>query len=822
LGASALAGFSAHAAMAQESAAPAVSVAAQPEDTIAEVVVTARRREERNQTVPISITALTSERLQQQNITTAQDLQSTVPSLVIGASGQPSRDTQTFTLRGQGATFQASPGVVVYLNEVPLPAPTSLNQQGGPGNYVDLEGVQVLAGSQGTLFGRNTTGGAVLLVPRKPSDDFSGYAQARLGNYSNREFEAAINIPIISDKLLVRAAGSYRDREGYTRDVVWNKDRDDIHYYSGRLGILFKPTDRLENYLMAYGAESRNNGTGLIHRTFNIPVLRAIGFCPDAACTPYSTIDLITSNLGPRKTAPDVDTLQRTKTWGVTNTTSYELNDSLTLRNIVSYQRFQSRWVADRDATPLQHSQDFGTVPNFPVILSDGVNTAGPFTYTNGQPFGLKDDIEGITAEPQLQGNVLAGKLAFTVGGFYYRQKPVGPQGGSAINFCPAVRTGACPTAKPEAISGVTDESKALYAQATLDLGAVTPSLDGLKLTAGYRYTWDHITGFALSADFGTGANVGKFICGTTGQAVAALEQCLVTGDLRSSAPTWTVGLDYKLGPALLYAKASRGYKAGGFVPTSVRPETRTFEPEFVTTYEGGFKSDFRIGNMPSRLNASYYYSDYKNVQKAAADFNAATGKTGAAIRSAEAWIEGVEIQAVIKPLPELELGGSYSHTAAKFKSYSYLAPAPTVGCNGLTVPRGQVVDVTCIPYPYIAPNIYNVYAALNVPLSGDLGNLSVYANYAYTSSRHTEGSILPHLQPGEELEGFGLVNLSVDWNNIANSGVDAGVYVTNATNELYRVSNSNLNQTLLHWVTMYGEPRMVGVRLRYRFGGQR
>ena len=148
----------------------------------ADIIVTAQRRAERAQDVPIAITAFSPERLQQQNITQSQDLNASVPSLVVGSAGQGSRDSQTFTLRGQGATFQASPGVVLYLNEVPLPAPITLSQQGGPGNFVDLENLQVLAGPQGTLFGRNTTGGAILLVPHKPTKDFTGSLLAKYCN----------------------------------------------------------------------------------------------------------------------------------------------------------------------------------------------------------------------------------------------------------------------------------------------------------------------------------------------------------------------------------------------------------------------------------------------------------------------------------------------------------------------------------------------------------------------------------------------------------------------------------------------------------------
>jgi iron complex outermembrane receptor protein len=122
------------AAMAQTEAQPQANEA----NGISDIIVTANRRQERNQDVPIAITAFSPDRLEQQGIAKEQDLQASVPSLIVGPNGQGSRDAQSFTIRGQGATFQASPGVVVYMNEVPLPAGITLSQQGGPGNFVDL------------------------------------------------------------------------------------------------------------------------------------------------------------------------------------------------------------------------------------------------------------------------------------------------------------------------------------------------------------------------------------------------------------------------------------------------------------------------------------------------------------------------------------------------------------------------------------------------------------------------------------------------------------------------------------------------------------
>ena len=141
---------------------------------LSEIIVTARRRAERLQNVPISATAFDAGSLTQRNISNTQDLLGQVPSLVVGGSGQQ-RNSENVTIRGQGATFNAAPGVVLYSAEVPIIADQRNNAQNGGGlNYYDLASLQVLRGPQGTLFGRNTTGGAVLFEPQRPTDRLEG------------------------------------------------------------------------------------------------------------------------------------------------------------------------------------------------------------------------------------------------------------------------------------------------------------------------------------------------------------------------------------------------------------------------------------------------------------------------------------------------------------------------------------------------------------------------------------------------------------------------------------------------------------------------
>ena len=164
-------------ALAQEAQPASAHAASDPSD----IVVTARRRSESAQKVPIALTALSAESLQERHITTGQDLQGQVPSLSVGSFGQ-GRSVESFARRGQGTSFGASPAVVQYLAEVPQVAGTAASLQGLPGLFLDVGSIQVLRGPQGTLFGRNTTGGAILLEPIKPTDKFGGYWQVQGGN----------------------------------------------------------------------------------------------------------------------------------------------------------------------------------------------------------------------------------------------------------------------------------------------------------------------------------------------------------------------------------------------------------------------------------------------------------------------------------------------------------------------------------------------------------------------------------------------------------------------------------------------------------------
>ena len=786
-----------------------------------EIIVTAQRREERAQDVPIAITAISNDGLRERSITQLQDMQASVPSLVIAPNGQSSRDVMSPSLRGQSASFQGSPAVVVYMAEVPLPASYTLSSQGGPGNFVDLENVQVLSGVQGTLFGRNTTGGAILLTPTKPTDRLEGYVQGGFGNYNMMELEAVANVPL-SDTLSVRVVAAGRERDGFTKDVAWNKDRDNQHWRMARVGILWKPSDKISNYTLGYYGYSKTNGSGTVARGFNMSYFQVLDGIPGAGfdfcrtagnCNYYKGLIDKQKDLGIRKVAHGVDDFSKLETWGVSNTTDIELNDNLVLRNIASYAELKSYYAGDQD----------GTIA--PVY------DTGATIESRTSP---RDDFHQFTEELQLQGKAADGKFTYTLGGFYFKQKPGGEMNSYSINVCSRPTEKGC----QKGFGGIQahSESKALYAQATLDFGLLTPALDRLRLTAGYRYTWDKVGGTNVSYNYTpvegvVGPRPGDLVLCSSKYLFTANPDvdCLFGAERKDSAGTWVLGLDYRPNDDLmLYAKVSRGYKAGGFNSYAVYENTRTFGPETVTDYEAGFKSDFRIGDVETRLNVNGFYLDYKNIQRAAGDRNSATGGNGAiTLSSASAVIKGIEIEAMIKPIDILEIGGNYSHISSHYKSFKFNSNSGVYDCSSQTAAdlRFTGVDLSCRPLQYLAPNIFSVYGRLQIPTSEKFGQVNLFVNYSWSDKQHTaplsverfpNGSLM---EPGVVLGSYGLLNATLDWKNALDSGLDVTLFGTNLTNKQYAISNTGTYQTIGGWSQIFGEPRMYGIRLRYSFG---
>jgi iron complex outermembrane receptor protein len=767
---------------AQQAAQPSASSGG-----LEEIVVTARRKEEKLQTVPVAVTALTAADIQNKAIESSSDLQHFVPSLM---SSQQSRDEQVFYLRGQGPNGGSggSPGVIAYFAQVPFTG-------SGPGIYFDLDSLQVLRGPQGTLFGQNTTGGAVLFEPKRPTNNFEGYVQLTLGDYNRQGVEAAINIPIVEDKLLVRIAGSKETRDGYTYDIGTHQDLDNRDYWSGRIGVTWRPTDDFENYLVYDSLYNHTNGTGLVLQNVNTGFDPALGELQGSFARTFGipAVEAALARqqaLGPRTVDTNIDGLDKTYSWGITDIATWDFSDNLTIKNIFGYREIKNLLRSDFDATPLDQG---------------GYSTPDGWEINNAQ----------YTDELQFQGKALDDELSLIGGAFYEFLHPAG----YTVAVVPTTTVLGPGVTAPVAVlgnaygqnalgpEGETTRTEAVFLQGTYDFSGISPDLEGLKFTAGARYTWDYRSNSNFStividlSKFGAGNLV--LPCGP------ASGLACVYANHTFQAPTWTADLDYQITPEMMvYAKGSRGFKAGGFNGAGGTLFPVKYESEYVTDVEVGFKGDFDIMGVKARADIDGFHDDYRNAQRAVGvQFDLVPGNPGTntsttVIADGNAVVQGVEFEGTVIPFTGLEMTASWSYVDAYYTKFII----PTVG------------DRTNLPYPFVPKNKFGFTADYTLPfVPEELGNVHAIAEYVHTGRIQYSTD---EVEPDGNEPGYGLLNIRLNWNDVAGQPIDASFFMTNVTDTLYAIGKFGIYSTEGFVSQLYGEPQMWGFQVKYRFGG--
>ncbi len=597
-------------AAAQEPTAPPEASAAEHDAGLAVIVVTARRREENLQEVPLSVSAFTPDQIDRAGIDDRTALADNTPSLITITGGYPS-EFAFFALRGQGPAFGSVPGVVPYFAEVP----NVITIDGRVGTYFDLASVQVLAGPQGTLFGKNATGGNILFEPQRPTDVFEGYVRTQFGNYNDQRIEGAVNLPI-SDGVKLRVSGEAGRRDGYTIDVGPNfngKDYDNLGYESLRAILSLQPTDALDIDTIGRYYHSSNNGGGTVPFAFN-PAAGALGVLVTDVFPGTPAAVAAQNARGPRAVAYDLDQFSETDYWQVINQATYRLSDNLRIRNIASYSDFRNIYGYDYDGTP------------FPIA---GQGQRGDVP-TNA--------VDTFTEELQLQGSLFDDAMNFATG--IYFDKIDSEAGGHFTQFPFSVFLGG---ALP-ATFVTKGKSQAVFGQATADLEKLA-GWRGFTVTGGYRYTWEQVktSTIILAPPASTGA--GEFDYGS-----------------------YNISLDYAFDDDIhAYITARDAFKAGGIngsVPEGL--PFHTFPPEKLSDIEVGLKSEFAIGDMEARANIAVYSGDYQNIQRTTAEV--ISGALLNVTRSAaEGRIRGVEFTGALIPLEGLTLNGTYSYMESEY-----------------------------------------------------------------------------------------------------------------------------------------------------------
>ena len=217
------------------------------------------------------------------------------------------------------------------------------------------------------------------------------------------------------------------------------------------------------------------------------------------------------------------------------------------------------------------------------------------------------------------------------------------------------------------------------------------------------------------------------------------------------------------------------------------------------------------------RFNADAFYTRYTDVQIAAGDYNATTFASGAAVfNAASADIRGVEIEGAITPIRSLELSFNYSHLQGEFKQFTIQNAFGQFDCSGGFV--FGTINLSCMPFSYLPNNQFSITARYLLPVPADFGKISVTANYAYTGAQVETTTQLPQYEPGSLFPSFGLLNLTANWRDVLQSHFDVGLFMTNATNKTYAITNTGVFNSIGVAANMYGEPRMYGMQLGYHW----
>lgn len=778
--------LAASASMSSAAQAPARQPATQP---IEEVIVTARRTEERLQDVPVAVTVLDSAELERRGTTSVMNLTTAVPALHVGTFN--SSDTLVVGIRGQ-RNQQVQPGqdpsIGYYFADVPTGFQVGLNT-----GLFDLQDIQVLKGPQGTLFGRNSTGGAVLVDPVRPTNALEGYVKAGASFFEEGEgytTQAVANLPF-GDRLALRVGLDTVDRDGYVRNIAdpeLNRTEvfptpdgpsdleplGDQNSRAWRVGLLAKPTGAIENFLLYQGVHYRSNGLSATLTGINpayplktqIPDIATL-LPPILAETQAAQRDYFwTAQSGSQLSAKvDQHTLYNTTTWNL---------GAVTLKNIAGGKWLDSSRFTNYSGTPYQ-------------LLLSAVDPQ------NGREF---------SEEFQVQGTSFGDALSWTGGLFYFHNYYHSSQNPTIQLALPSLRVPVS-AVNPVTRTGIARGTTwAAYAQGTYRLPWVT----GLSATLGLRYTHDERE-----------LRVQQFSNATTCALRDAsgnrlpFDACEFEGDKSFSVPTYTATLDYKPNPAtLLYLSHARGYRAGGFNVASTTPaEFAPFDPEIVLNYEAGVKKDWHFGGVPVRTNAAVYHQDYRDIQRVATDPNNVAASRLFNVTSAN--VDGAELEVKARPLQGLELGGSYAYVRAR-----YAEPFVVSG------PGGVRQDISDNEFSFVPKTTWSLNAAYSLPLASEYGRVVVSGDYYHESRTWFDDTAQGPLYGTRDQQSsppHGLLDLRVDWNSAMGSNVDVALWASNVTNEGYYSSGVPVYPSLGIWAAYVNQPRFVGIEFKYRFG---
>jgi iron complex outermembrane receptor protein len=756
------------------------------QSSVEEIVVTAQLREQKLQDVPISISAFNSDFINQTGSQTINDLQKYTPGLRIDAT---STTQPVFEIRGISTNdfgIGTDPSVGIFVDGV-----YSARSGESVIFFDDIDRVEVLKGPQGTLFGRNTAAGAISIITNKPTEDFEGLVDFKTGNYNKEEGTIVLNVPI-TDTLAARFDGIVNRRDGYTYNSYNGAWLNNENNESTRLALRWRP-DADTDVVLAWD-----------HDNTDVTPPTALGISPYShnGGNPFgATYD---DEVGGRETRI-LD--------GITLTGSEHFGDLL-LTSISAYKFFKTTNLESETGSPdLNRYFDTENLENnhsfYQELRLNG--SSGPFTFAGGGSY------------------------------FYERAKQQSAATGTLASVdTTLLAAGAPPLFQDLANAFGTPQLLALFRNEDMDnLGqnrswslfgdATYAATDQLNFTAGLRFT-DDAKAFRWFAPPAQVPGASKLLTPSQLASFDFIEGLIgniiynPAGIPVSRADEWTnlsprFVVDYHWTPDVMtYASASYGYKAGGFNSVEANSE---FQPEKVTSYETGIKSQWL--NRKLELNLSGYYYEYTNQQSITLAAVQGALAPQYLVQTGNSEGKGIDAELVWKPLADLTfhitegfLDTVWTKRIQPGTVLSVVAPAPELNLNGQ--PTGD-------------PEFHTVIAADYRHDLGDLGALRFHADYTLTSaernndaSRYNNAQLASlvnfNLLPGY-YKSQNLTDARITWND-ENDRYEVAFYVNNFFDNRYIATPTDIDEvTAPSFNTPYArpnEPRFFGAELSYRF----
>ncbi len=649
------------------------------------ILVTAQKRSEDIQDVPIAISAFDAGTIDDKVIDDAVDLSFSVPNLTVDQFGASLRGVGNLAI---SSTSEA--GLGYHVNGVYLGSPAT------EAEFYDLERIEVLRGPQGTLYGRNTTAGVLNVITQKATDEFEGYVTAGYGNFNTIKLRGAINVPL-SDNISTRVAGFFLDRDGYATNLFTGNDVDDREMFGIRSSTKFEFGDTRADLVVSYFREDDKRHLRTKVQCVADAVLGcsplATGFeTPDARSTVFTAVgtalgliapgsNYFAGSLNPSDTRllnEDVDPSYFVEEWQASLEITHDFGD-LTLTSLSGYTEIERDSFRDFDR--------FVPTASLPIPVTFDFFADGSSITTTSILAGRRDQSEAREYYQELRlASDFDGAFNFILGGNYYDRRSSGISDFTSVIFAARQQvTGLSAEFDSLTIESdpTTTKSFGIFGEVYFDLS------DRTRLTGGLRYSQDDKTILTRQVFFNPQAD-GSVPDFTFGE----FERGVFTG---------RVVIDHRFSDDLLgYASYSRGYKAGGINPGEAGADVRGFDPEFVDAFEVGLKGGSSDGSLVASV-AGFYY-DYAGLQLGQ------TTPTSALTVNSDAKVWGAEAEFALRPTDRFQVDGSFSYLNTEIVGFESIDETDPFGVAPGTVPvaptpAGVIKNADGNPLPF-SPDI--------------------------------------------------------------------------------------------------------------------